>query len=166
MYPQTPIVIDIESSGFGPDSYPIEIGVALSSGMRLSMLVRPEPDWSFWDERAEAVHGITRSLLLSHGRPVKQVATLLNGHLQGLKTYCDGWVVDKPWLTRLFRAAGIDMQFQLSPIEQLMSEPQMERWDSVKQQVLSESRESRHRASFDAWIIQQTWLRSRLADAG
>ena len=27
-----PAIIDIEASGFGPDGYPIEIGVALSSG--------------------------------------------------------------------------------------------------------------------------------------
>ena len=34
-----PDIIDIEASGFGPDSYPIEIGVALSSGEKYCSLI-------------------------------------------------------------------------------------------------------------------------------
>ena len=33
--PETPIIIDVEASGFGGTSYPIEIGVALFTGGRL-----------------------------------------------------------------------------------------------------------------------------------
>jgi hypothetical protein len=40
-----PAIIDIEASGFGPDGYPIEIGVALSSGQTFCALILPEPEW-------------------------------------------------------------------------------------------------------------------------
>lgn len=156
----TPIIVDIEASGFGAASYPIEVGLALASGQRHSMLIQPASDWTQWESSAEAVHHISRQTLLQHGRPVREVADTLNDLLAGQSTYSDGWVVDKPWMSTLFQAAGVSMQFRLSPIEQLMSEAQMEQWDAVKQQLFSEHRESRHRASYDAWVIQQTYLRS------
>lgn len=155
-----PIIIDIEASGFGVASYPIEVGLAMSSGQRHSLLIEPASDWSHWEASAEAIHGISRETLHRHGRPVREVAEALNDLLAGRSTYCDGWVVDKPWMTTLFQAAGVAMQFRLSPIEQLMNEAQVERWDAVKQQVLAEHNELRHRASYDAWIIQQTYRRS------
>jgi hypothetical protein len=163
MHLNTPTIIDIEASGFGTSSYPIEIGVALPNGKRQSQLIRPEPDWLHWDESAELLHGISRTTLLRHGRPVREVADVLNLLLSGQSTYSDGWVVDRPWMTTLFHAARMSMQFRLSPIEQLMTEMQMLQWDTVKLSLIDEYPATRHRASFDAWIIQQTYLRSRLA---
>ncbi|MGQ7846113.1 3'-5' exonuclease [Granulosicoccus sp. 3-233] len=155
-----PIIVDIEASGFGSASYPIEVGLVTVGGQRHSLLIKPASDWTHWEESAEAVHRISQQTLRRHGRPVREVAETLNELLAGQSTYSDGWVVDKPWMTTLFQSAGLAMQFRLSPIEQLMSEAQTERWDAVKQQVLSEHREMRHRASYDAWVIQQTYLRS------
>jgi hypothetical protein len=34
--------------------------------------------------------------------------------------YTDGWVVDKPWLTTLFYAAGVDMKFTVSSLEMIL----------------------------------------------
>lgn len=156
-----PIIIDIEASGFGAMSYPIEVGVALADGQRHSMLICPLEDWTHWEDSAESLHQISRDTLLAHGQSVHEVTGFLNTLLDGQSTYSDGWVVDRPWMTRLFHAARVPMQFTLSPIEQVMTEPQIERWDTVKLQVIDESAATRHRASFDAWIIQQTYLRSR-----
>ncbi len=155
-----PIIIDIEASGFGSASYPIEVGLVTAGGQRHSMLIKPASDWTHWEASAEAVHGISREILQEYGKPVREVAQALNDLLAGKSTYSDGWVVDKPWIMTLFQSAGMAMQFRLSPLEQLMTEAQTERWDAVKQEVLDEYRESRHRASYDAWIIQQTYLRS------
>lgn len=154
-------VVDIEASGLQAESYPIEIGVALADGDRHSMLIRPEPDWIHWDKDAERVHGITRKTLCQHGRPIEEVANQLNILLKAQQTYSDGWVVDKPWLTKLFFTARIPMQFALSPIEQIMNEKQFSLWDDTKQQMIQELAATRHRASHDAWIIQQTYVRSR-----
>lgn len=156
-----PIIIDIEASGFGALSYPIEIGIAMADGQRHSVLIRPATDWTHWDVSAESLHGISRQTLLTHGKPVGEVTQQLNKWLVDKVAYSDGWVVDKPWISRLFHEARMSMMFQLSPIEQLMTQSQMERWDTAKLQTLDENPETRHRASFDAWIIQQTYIRSR-----
>ncbi len=38
-----PTVIDVEASGFGAGSYPIEVGVAFPDGRSWCCLIRPEP---------------------------------------------------------------------------------------------------------------------------
>jgi hypothetical protein len=125
------------------------------------MLIRPAPGWTHWDDSAEALHGISRSTLMQYGRQVQDVAMELNALLSGQVAYSDGWVVDRPWMTLLFHTARTSLQFGLSPIEQLLSEPQIERWDATKRRLLDEFPATRHRASYDAWIIQQTCLRTR-----
>ena len=58
-----PVIIDIEASGFGRGSYPIEIGYYQPDGQSFCSLIRPDPAWTHWDDSAEQVHGIARPLL-------------------------------------------------------------------------------------------------------
>ena len=109
---------------------------------------------------AEAIHGITLGLLRQHGHSVYEVANTLNQNLFGTTVYSDGWVVDKPWLIELFSAAGISMGFTISSIETLLDEYQIEIWDETKQQVINALNLTRHRASSDAKIIQETYMRT------
>lgn len=153
----SPFIIDIEASGFGSESYPIEVGVALGDGSKYCSLISPTPGWTHWDPKAERIHRISRELLEQHGRPVRQVADKLNRLLTGKTLFSDGWVVDKPWLTTLYHAAGLEMQFTLSPLELILSESQMERWHETKERIIDEMKLARHRASYDAWVIQQTF---------
>ena len=159
--PTLPAILDVEASGFGADGYPIEVGVALRAGERHSLLVRPEPGWTHWDEAAERVHRIPRAVLEAHGRAVTEVAARLNSLLAGKTLYSDAWVLDKPWLVMLFHAAGTQMRFGLSPIEAILSEARMALWDEVKRAVVAELAVERHRASHDAWVVQETFLRVR-----
>ena len=161
--PIVPFILDVEASGFGSESYPIEIGVALEPGHRRSFLIEPASDWTHWDPMAECVHRITRAVLERHGRPIDEVAGALNAELGGLTLYSDAWVVDKPWLTRLFHAARVPMAFSLSPLECLLPEAQMLLWDASKRQVAAELAAERHRASHDAWVVQETYVRTRHA---
>jgi hypothetical protein len=163
-----PSIIDIESSGFGYNSYPIEIAIAHSSGERFCTLIQPASNWTYWDCDAEKVHHISREQLYEAGLPIREVAMMLNKQFAGQTLYSDGWVVDKPWIAELFYAAGIPMQFSVSPIELIMDEAQMDCWDDIKKQVLNEKGLVRHRASNDAYIIQETfrrtaWLVKKLA---
>ena len=89
-----PCVLDIEASGFGHHSYPIEIGYMLQDGRARCMLVRPCSDWTHWDIHAEQVHGISRATLLAHGQAPTEVAAALNADLNGHTVYCDGWAHD------------------------------------------------------------------------
>lgn len=152
-------IIDIEASGLHADSYPIEVGIALASGERHSMIICPEEGWTHWDSSAESLHGIARETLLEYGKPVVEIAQQLNTLLDGQQAYSDAWVVDKPWIIKLFEAARIPMNFKLSTIELMMDEDQILEWDAVKKQVTNDLDVRRHRASHDAWIIQQTYVR-------
>jgi hypothetical protein len=160
-----PLIIDVEASGFGGHSYPIEVGLALDDGHKYCVLIHPEPEWTHWDEGAERIHRIPRDVLETYGRPGRAVAETLNELLTTRTVYTDGWVVDKPWLTTLFHAARTPMQFQVSPLEMILSEGQMERWHREKDEVAARMDLSRHRASHDAWIIQETYSRTRRATA-
>jgi hypothetical protein len=155
-----PSIIDVEASGFGHNSYPIEIGIAHSSGERFCTLIQPDSHWTYWDMSAEQIHHITRRQLIDTGRPIKEVAHMLNEHYRGQTLYSDGWVVDKPWISTLFHAAGVPMLFSVSPLEMILDEAQMECWHEVKQQVVDEKGLIRHRASNDAYIVQQTFQRT------
>jgi len=156
-----PVIIDIEASGFGADSYPIEVGAVLSDGRRFSCLIKPFADWTYWSDEAESVHQISRRLLDRCGCPGGDVARRLNQFLCGMQAYSDAWVVDKPWLDKLFYRAGVTRNFQLSPIEALLPEAQLDCWDDTKMEVIRQLNVRRHRASTDALIIQQTYVTSR-----
>ena len=153
-----PIIIDVEASGFDPMSYPIEVGVALEDGTRYSTLIKPVDEWTHWDPTAEKLHHIQQENLLSNGKTVRGVALKLNELLHEKTVYSDGWVVDKPWLENLFYRAGVDRSFFISPLEMILSEKQMERWHGVKNTMIAQLNPERHRASCDAWIIQQTFV--------
>lgn len=158
-----PAIIDVEASGFGPHSYPIEVGAVLRDGTKYCALVQPMPDWTHWDEGAEKVHRISRDILEAHGKPIEEVAARLNELLRQQTAYSDGWVVDKTWLDRLFFAARMRCEFSFSALEMILTEPQMAIWHQTKDRVLEELGQRRHRASFDALVVQQTWQRSREA---
>jgi len=159
--PDKPIIVDVEASGFGGTSYPIEVGVALDDDTKYCSLILPVPEWEHWDTDAEKVHRIARDILETHGRPVREVALQMNALLEGRNLYTDGWVVDSPRLTTLFHKAQVQMTFRISPLEMILTEQQMGRWHHTKDQVLSEVKKHRHRASFDAWLIQETYCRTR-----
>jgi len=162
---QLPPIIDVEASGFGGTSYPIEVGVATANGEKYCTLIAPVADWTHWDAEAEKLHCISREVLNTRGRHPLEVTRDLNELLEDQVLYSDGWVVDKPWLSTLFHTAGVPMKFKVSPLEAILTEAQMACWHEIKAQVIAEASIVRHRASQDAWVIQETYRRTLLATA-
>lgn len=156
-----PTVLDVEASGFGRNSYPIEIGFVLPDGHTFCTLVRPEAHWTHWDAQAEATHHIPRALLLARGVPVPEVARTINAQLYGQTVYTDGWVNDYSWIGALFDAADMSPAFKLENLRVLLNDEQANQWHTVKAQVISERGVQRHRASSDARLLQLTLLRLR-----
>ena len=157
---QFPAIIDIEASGFGRGSYPIEVGVALENRETLSFLIHPAPHWQHWDIAAEQVHGIARERLFDEGETPRQVAQQLNTLLRGKILYSDAWGFDSSWLGKLFDEAGIVQRFRVETINKLLSETQMEHWNRIKDQVWNERGVStRHRAASDVTVLQETFKR-------
>lgn len=158
---QDPCVIDIEASGFGRNSYPIEVGYILPDGRANCMLVAPAPGWIHWDPAAERVHGISREVLSQHGHTVYSVARTLNGDLAGLTAYCDGWAHDYSWLAVLFEAAGTSPTFKLESVNRLLRDTQLSHLDDERRVALADLGLTRHRASSDARALQRALAKVR-----
>ena len=156
-----PTVLDVEASGFGRNSYPIEIGFVLPNGHAYCTLIRPEASWTHWDAQAEATHHIPRALILERGVPVLEVARTINTQLAGQTVYSDGWANDFSWIGALFDAADMSPNFKLENLRALLDEQQADLWHTVKAQVSSERGVQRHRASADARLLQLTLQRLR-----
>jgi hypothetical protein len=156
-----PTVLDVEASGFGRNSYPIEVGFVLPDGHAYCTLIRPEAHWTHWDAQAEATHHIPRRLILERGLPVPEVARAINAQLAGQTVYSDGWANDYSWLGALFDAAEMYPAFKLENLRALLDENQADQWHVVKAQVSAERGVQRHRASADARLLQLTLLRLR-----
>jgi hypothetical protein len=154
-------VLDVEASGFGRHSYPIEVGYVLPDGRSFCTLIRPADAWTHWDPSAEAVHHIPREAACRHGRSPKEVATLLNDRLRGLVLYSDGWAHDYAWLGALYEEAGMQPSFKLDSLRALLDDAQAASWHAVAEQVLRERPKDRHRASSDARRLQLTVMRLR-----
>ncbi|NOZ52218.1 MAG: hypothetical protein GXP08_03580 [Gammaproteobacteria bacterium] len=153
-----PIIIDIEASGFGKGSYPIEVGVVNEVQKTYCSLVRPAPGWTHWSDEAQAIHGISKETLNKHGKDVADIAIQLNDMLAGNIVYSDAWGNDQSWLSYLFYTANLAQRFKLESIVSLLSEQHMAKWHRTKRDVMSRLGEQRHRASNDAKIIQVTYL--------
>jgi hypothetical protein len=156
-----PITLDVEASGFGRGSYPIEIGLCFPDGSSVAYLICPAEDWTHWDESAEAVHGIDRARLLAEGRSVVEVAALLNGHLAGNRVFSDAWSFDASWVARLFDAAGFSQHFRIDTIRSLLDEAMLEVWQMARDEVLEQDGPLAHRAAVDACLLQRSLVRAR-----
>ena len=156
-----PTVLDVEASGFGRNSYPIEVGFVLPDGHTFCTLIRPQAHWTHWDEQAARTHHIPRQVLEERGQDVNRVAERLNADLRGLTVYSDGWANDYSWIGALFDEAGLSPAFRLENLRKLLSEAEAEKWHVVKTQITSERGAQRHRASADARLLQLTFQRLR-----
>jgi len=155
-----PIILDIEASGFGRGSYPIEVGIAMPDTSAHCYLIKPQPDWTHWEQDAEAMHGISRETLERFGHGVDFVANQLSRFLKGKTAYSDAWSNDNSWLARLYDASNTLQDFRLEHLVTICTEAQLSIWDDIKQQVINEYECQRHRASTDARVLQTTWVRT------
>lgn len=157
-----PTLLDIEASGFGRGSYPIEIGLARADGSTCAFLVQPLEEWTHWDPKAELLHGISRGRLQREGHPVRQVARWLNDELGEVGiAYSDSWGYDNTWLSLLFHHAGMLPAFRLEALRILLSESQQALWSRTKEALILERDIHRHRAGEDARLLQLTYQRTR-----
>lgn len=161
-----PPILDVEASGFGRGSYPVEVGYVLEDGASQCMLVRPEPGWDHWSPAAERLHRIRRSDLLEYGLPAVEVADELNHHLCGRTLYSDAWGHDYSWLARLYDAAGRAPTFRLESLQALLTDSEIARWQELKEQVAIVLGLPRHRACADARLLQATFGRLRARGHG
>lgn len=117
------IILDIEASGLGDESYPIEVAwINRANCSRWdSFLIRPAEGWTHWDAVAEQLHGIPRETLFEQGLDVEEAVGRLDEALAGETVYSDGVQSDRPWMMRLYRAAGRGkLSFRFAHLQSLL----------------------------------------------
>ena len=120
---KSPVVyIDLEASGLGDRSWPIEVGWASGKDQPQSLLIAPHPDWpiSAWDDKAQALHGLSIEHLKRNGLDPVQACKHLNNALAGETVYSDAPDWDGYWLYRLHQAARMKQTFKLAHYAELM----------------------------------------------
>ena len=155
-----PDIVDVEASGFGRGSYPIEVGLALTTGKTACYLINPYPEWTHWTAEAEGLHGITREILTSRGRPPSEVATALNTLLESRMVYTDAWGVDSSWLALLHARSGVRATYRVEALAILLTEMQQRAWGTLTVEARADMALVRHRASADALVLQTAYTRS------
>lgn len=111
-----PLFIDFEASGFGEDSYPIEVAWNSAGGAVESYLINTDciADWIYWDPDAECdAHQISQDHLERLGDPPSIVAQRMNERLAGQVIYSDAVEFDDFWMKRLFDAVDLKPAFKL-----------------------------------------------------
>ena len=143
------LFVDIEASGLHLDSYPIEFAVLDENGKIHEWLIKPLQDWSYWDPRAELIHGISRETLAKKGMEPALVATELNKRFRRKVLYSDAQQWDLMWTQILFYDTRIKLEFEIHAIQSLMSSDQIKQFARHKEQ-LSMQGKIKHRAADDA----------------
>jgi hypothetical protein len=73
-------IIDVDASGLGNASDPIEVGI--TNGVEsYSSLIKPLSSWTDWNEDSAGIHNIGRDTLASEGKEAFVVAEELNAML-------------------------------------------------------------------------------------
>lgn len=154
----TAAFIDLEASGLGARSWPVEVGWAFADGGGGGFLLRPDPSWTddAWDPRAERLHGIARETLVADGVDVRDAALRLNAAFAGVKVYSDAPDWDGFWLFRLYSAAGVRQGFALQDFGRLVRPLAGVREQSLLARA-ARLAPRRHRAEADALHLKTLW---------
>ncbi len=158
-------LIDIEASGLGLDSYPIEIAILINKKM-FSWLIAPEKSWRHWDAAAENLHGISREILISQGKAARLVAEAINEAMVGTNglLYSDAAEWDVDWIRTLFSAVGAIPEFHILPVSDLFTDTEFRRFQCKYDEIAGSGKYRRHRAEPDIWMIHEALCSAFQAD--
>ena len=148
------LFLDIEASSLRRGSFPIEVGVAWISivdiGSRAE-LIKPAPHWnrSSWSPESEAVHGISRGVLASKGRPAEEVAEwLLNEIKRSDTVISDAPSYDQGWLDLLLATVGAKGDVRLVDFDEFVATVGLSKLKRIYAEL--DQRDIPHRAAADA----------------
>lgn len=152
--------LDIEASGFGPGSYPVEVGWTFADGTGEAWLICPPDEWTAagWEAEAEAVHGLSRAWLEHEGWSAAYVADRVVAQLADVRLYSDAAVIDGQWLSRLLEWSSLPMLLPVRPFEELL--PSVSVMPGTMDRAIGAANRSfprRHRALPDSQHLWATW---------
>ena len=115
-------ILDIEASGTGDDSYPVEIAwIRLDGAQSFSTLINPDSvtGWDSWSSEA-TLHGLTRDECCERGETVAYVARRVFQLMKDYPVFSDSPEQDQKWLEKLLSSAGYPCPERLMPIETMV----------------------------------------------
>lgn len=154
--------LDIEASGFGPGSWPVEIGWAFPFDRKRngSVLVRPIPAWTHWDMTSQSnCHGLSRDFLEKEGSLPAEALGHIEDALSGCTIYVQDPEYDRSWFRVLVEAAGRDSTIRLNDAGALFEARALRRrhnLSAIRRDVAARFPHS-HRAEADARQMAEIW---------
>ena len=144
------VFLDLEASGLGSSSWPVEVGWCFLSGRPVSLLITPHEDWrdEAWDPEAERLHGLSRKKLERKGEDAGAVCDRMNAALEGRLVYSDAPDWDGFWLYRLFSAGKRRQAFKLRDFAELFAATPSDDFLQAKERA-QKIAPHRHRAKDD-----------------
>lgn len=154
-------VIDFEASSLAHNSYPIQVAVC-NANDSYSAYLRPQDNWTDWNQSSQDIHNIPRQLLFDVGKPVQQVAEELDAFIGKEIAYCDGGIYDIHWANTLYEAAGMTKSWYYGDVVQYALQGQNRSvqmatgmtWFDFKNHVAEKLELKQHDALNDVKIIR------------
>lgn len=155
------VFVDLEASGLGPGSWPIEVGLAkLHADGSISIdvsLVRPHPTWdeTCWNLESAQVHNIPRATLDRAEDPA-EVALWVHHLIGDSLAVSDAPEFDGRWLAKLFATRDPAPHVRLWDFDQAVAEAFTRQ--AVERVYRSlDATPAPHRAGDDAARLARAW---------
>ncbi|KAI1699014.1 hypothetical protein Ddc_18806 [Ditylenchus destructor] len=136
-----------------------EIGFVEATGLPFCSLIQPAPEWQHWDEQAEQLHGISRELLLRHGRPREWVAKRSTGDWPDRPSTATAGATITAGCPSSSRAPAACRASSWKTCGGCSARTRRAAGPPCRRRCANEARLRRHRASADAKVLQMTLMR-------
>lgn len=152
------LFIDIEASGLGIDSYPIECGWTVWNGEGDATLINHQPwlESSYWDSQAELLHGISKESL-KDAPDAKTALKIITDKTQEGILFSDCPKMESIWLSLLSSASQDRMKWTIHDATSLFGK-------SLKDERMANSIMEKfkttghhHRAQGDSLVLWKVW---------
>ncbi|WP_250657774.1 hypothetical protein [Alkalimarinus coralli] len=131
-----PQFLDIESSSYDEDCFPICIAWSLPDGQIKNVLVMPDDDWS---PHNSTLPEETLQHLYDNGVSGIDIIREMNGDLDGIPVYIDGIDYDTELLEKLYETFDEEPTFELTPVTSLFTNKSFEEIIDNKNQIIQDN---------------------------
>ena len=146
-----PPILDFEASSLSDNSYPISAGLVIGGYVHY-WVIKPKKNWLEWSPKSEALHGLSRDFIETHGIPADKVLSEIYEKLTGYDVvYSDNPEWEAMWFGRLG-----ELEVKIVSIYTLIAKKQRENFSLYLDINFLKNNLDRHRADHDVLAIALT----------
>ena len=131
-----PQFLDIESSSYDEDSFPICVAWSTPDGQIKNVLVMPDDEWNPQDSTLPEE---TLQHLYDHGVSGIDIIREMNCDLDGKAVFVDGIGYDNDLLEKLYETFDDDPTFEIASISELFTDSSFEEIMNNRNQVIQDN---------------------------